>query len=70
MTVLEIDDILAGLKPPFHDFFWKDTVMDHDAIELMIAEWHDSDSGLDLHEYLGWTWEEYSHYVETRELPW
>ena len=33
-------------------------------------EWHDKpEDGIKLHEYLGWTREEYKRWVETHELP-
>lgn len=54
----------------FHDFVFMDYSMDHDAITLMIDAWHESDSDKELHEYLGWTWDEYRHYVENNALPW
>ena len=34
-----------------------------------IDAWHDSDFEHALHEYLGWTWEQYAHWVETDEQP-
>lgn len=37
----------------------------HDFIE----KWHESDSEVPLHEYLGLTWDEYSYFVKTDELP-
>ncbi len=37
-----------------------------DAIDL----WHDGGGkGLALHEFLGWTWEQYAAYVERGEIP-
>ena len=32
-------------------------------------EWHNSDSNLTLHEFLGWTWEQYKAYVEDGLIP-
>lgn len=39
----------------------------HDAI----SAWHDAsdDDGVQLHEYLGMTWEQYAHWAETGQLP-
>jgi hypothetical protein len=36
--------------------------------EDKIDEWHDGDSKLKLHEYLGLTWEEYSGMIRPSEL--
>lgn len=33
-----------------------------------IDAWHNGGSG-ELHEYLGWTWEQYAHWVQTNERP-
>jgi hypothetical protein len=43
------------------DYAWKDIqeVMD-DAVD----KWHDGNSKLELHEYLGMTWEEYKRWAE------
>jgi len=35
-------------------------------IEEAIQEWHESQSPLVLHEYLGWTAEQYKKYVEKK----
>lgn len=37
--------------------------MSNDEIDRKIAEWHDGDSELPLHEYLGMSWESYSAWV-------
>jgi hypothetical protein len=34
-----------------------------------IDEWHEGDSGEELHEFLGLTWPEYSAWVERDQLP-
>lgn len=34
-------------------------------IDDLIDEWHESDSESELYEYLGMTFEEYTHWVET-----
>jgi hypothetical protein len=54
----------------FHDYSFVDYQMDNDLVNLMIDQWHDSDSDLELHEYLGWTEEEYTAYLEDSKLPW
>ena len=43
-------------------------------IEQRVAEWHDADPGtpaarVDLHEYLGMTWEQYTRWASKGELP-
>lgn len=39
-------------------------------VEEKIAEWHEkTDIKMEIHEYLGWTKEEYMKYLETQELP-
>jgi len=38
---------------------------DEDTINDAIDAWHNGKGyGVTLHDYLGWTWEEYAHYVE------
>jgi hypothetical protein len=37
--------------------------------EQLIEEWHNEKSPLELHEYLGMTIEQYSLFVEKKELP-
>lgn len=35
-----------------------------------IGEWHDrTDDGQSLHDYLGWTWEQYKTWAETGKIP-
>ena len=34
-----------------------------------IEEWHTSEGHKTLHDFLGMTWSEYAHWVETLELP-
>jgi hypothetical protein len=36
--------------------------MTDDEFDRLVTEWHESDSELDLHEYLGMTWEEFRLY--------
>lgn len=39
-------------------------------LELLIQAWHDgAGMGLELYEYLCWTWEEYAHWVTFDEMP-
>lgn len=45
-----------------------------DQIETYVAGWHAAPVGspaaqVDLHEYLGMTWEQYVQWVVTREIP-
>ena len=43
-----------------------DPVLIDDAIDA----WHEGEgNGMQLHEWLGWTWEEYSDYVTHAKLP-
>lgn len=41
----------------------------NENVDDLIEKWHGSDSELELHEYLGLTWLQYAHFVETNELP-
>lgn len=38
--------------------------MDKDKLEDLVDMWHDSDIKMPLHEYLGWSAEDYSLWVE------
>ena len=39
-------------------------------VETKIEEWHDAEGGgVPLHEWLGWSVEEYAAYVERGKLP-
>ena len=41
-----------------------------EEIDDAIERWHGGQGmGQELHEYLGWTWEEYGRWVETGEKP-
>jgi len=40
-----------------------------ETIYDLIEKWHEGESELQLHEYLGLTWEQYAHWVQTDELP-
>lgn len=40
--------------------------MSDEEFESKVEEWHEGDSKLELHEYLGMTWEEYAAYVSPR----
>lgn len=44
-----------------------------EELDARITAWHDAPSDsyiaqMELHEYLGWSWEQYKHWVETGEL--
>lgn len=40
------------------------------SIDDLIDAWHDgAGEGQELHEYLGWTCEQYARWVETSERP-
>ena len=40
-----------------------------DELDARIDSWHNGDGeGQSIHEYLGWTWEQYKHWAETGEL--
>jgi len=43
--------------------------MTEQEIDDKITEWHSSDSQLTIYEYLGMTWEQYSHFVLHSEVP-
>lgn len=47
-----IDRMLAGEQPATQDALF-------DAVD----DWHNGDSKLPLHEYLGFTWDEYARWV-------
>lgn len=47
-------------------------VVDEDLIEDAVDSWHASthdQMGVELHEWLGWTWEEYKRWVEGYDPP-
>lgn len=41
----------------------------HEFINDKIDEWHKGNSNKQLHEYLGWSWEEYKLFVEKSVIP-
>ncbi|WP_157186566.1 hypothetical protein [Nocardia jiangxiensis] len=44
--------------------------MTDDEIDDRVDEWHNGAGlGMDLHEYLGWTWEQYQEWLEGRPKP-
>jgi len=45
-----------------------DTLMSDEEIDRLIAEWHDGDSPLPLHEYLGMTWDAYAAWVAGKPI--
>jgi len=51
MSERYVDAVLEGLA------LWTD-------IEHHVEQWHASDSGEELHEFLGFSWEEYALWVE------
>jgi hypothetical protein len=44
-----------------------------DRIDDAVARWHETNwspaLAIELHEYLGWTWDEYRAYTERGALP-
>jgi Ca2+-binding EF-hand superfamily protein len=40
-----------------------------EKVDQLIEEWHNGNSPLELHEFLGMTNEQYSRFVESNELP-
>lgn len=41
-----------------------------EAVDTLVGLWHDGAGlGLELHEFLGWTWREYARWVERSVLP-
>ena len=38
-----------------------------DQIDDAVEEWHESDSDLELHEYLGMSWDEYKDWFELKK---
>ncbi len=40
----------------------------NENIDYLIGQWHDSDSEMPLHEYLGLSWNDYIHWVTNGEL--
>jgi hypothetical protein len=44
--------------------------MTPDEIDNAVDAWHEGGGhGVQLHEYLGWTWEQYGHWAETGTPP-
>lgn len=45
--------------------------MSPEEIDKQIEDWHfnGAGEGQDLHEYLGWTWEQYAHWAVTGVIP-
>ena len=39
-----------------------------DEIDNFVDDWHDGDSGEDLHDHLGMSWEEYSCWAKNPDL--
>lgn len=40
--------------------------MTDDKFDELVDEWHESESKLPLHEYMGMTWEQYCEFIGTR----
>jgi hypothetical protein len=40
-----------------------------EEIDDLITLWHATKSELRLHEFLGWTWDEYTDWVESGIVP-
>jgi beta-lactam-binding protein with PASTA domain len=43
--------------------------MTEENVDFYVSKWHNGKSKLELHEYLGLSFEEYSTFVETNKLP-
>lgn len=41
----------------------------NENIDDFIEKWHESSEEIELHDFLGWTKEQYAHWVKTDELP-
>ena len=39
-----------------------------DECDDMIDAWHEGGTGVELHEYLGWTWAEYAEWAGPRRV--
>lgn len=37
------------------------------VMEVLVEHWHESDTGMELHDWLGMTWEQYAEYVQSGE---
>jgi hypothetical protein len=48
----------------------EDIKLRHEIVEAQIEAWHNGVSNKELHEYLGWTWAQYSkHVLDPTYLP-
>jgi hypothetical protein len=43
--------------------------MTEEELADLIEKWHNDPNSFSLHEFLGWTVQEYTHWLETGELP-
>lgn len=43
--------------------------MTEEEVMDKIDEWHEGNSELELHEFLGWTWEDYGRWAMTGLMP-
>jgi len=50
--------------------FKKKSPKTSEEVDMRIDEWHgNGETNMSLHEYLGWTWEQYSLYVSSGKIP-
>lgn len=40
-----------------------------EEVEDMVDAWHRDPTTKAIHEFLGWTWEQYARWVETNQVP-
>lgn len=56
-------------RKPEEAHWWPKRPQTEEELEKLIEDWHTSYNELLLHEFLGWTWEEYKTWVETEQIP-
>lgn len=44
-------------------------MMSDKEVDDLIEMWHESEEDVPIHEFLGWTKEQYKRWVETGEIP-
>lgn len=64
-----VQDNRDNEKPPWYGWTVETIPTAEVILEDMIHYWHESDEDISLIEHLGFTWEEYSAFVERREIP-
>lgn len=42
---------------------------EEDAVNDLVSKWHQGSGETPIHKYIGWTEDEYAHWVETCQLP-